>query len=468
MSENKLFDVTIIGAGPGGYVAAIRAAQLGLSVALVEKDSRLGGTCLLRGCIPTKVLLHDASLLQKIRRASQYGFNTGDVEVDFSKVQTRKDEIVGKLAKGVDYLIKKNKITRFRGKAVIEGVGRVSIENGETSSELRSKNIILATGSEAKSIPGYDIDGQSIISNVEALELEAIPASIAIVGAGAVGVEFASIYSSFGSKVTLLEAMPNVVPLEDEDISRELARWMKKQGVNVCEGARLEGATEKKGSVEVTFRTAKDVEKRIKVEKLLMATGRAPNTSGIGLEKINIHTDDRKYVKVNEFMETNVKGVYAIGDIVRTPWLAHVASAEGTVAVDRIAGRQAVPLRYNQIPGCTYCEPQLASVGLTEKEATAAGHKVKASKYPFSALGKAMIEDSTEGFIKIVADEQYGEILGIHMIGNGVTELISEGVAAIGLEATVDDLIHTVHPHPTLSEALHEAVEGIYGATIHL
>ncbi len=468
MAEQKLFDVAIMGAGPGGYVAAIRAAQLGLSVAIIEKDTRLGGTCLLRGCIPTKVLLHDAGLLQKIRRAAKYGFNTSDADVDFSKIQKRKNDIVAKLTKGVEYLMKKNKVSSFKGTASVDGPGRISVQGGEAAVEVRAKNIIVATGSEPKSLPGYDIDGQFVITNNEALDLEAIPKSMVIVGAGAVGVEFASIYASFGAKVTLLEALPHIVPLEDEDVSKELARWMKKQGIDVFPGARLESAKTVKGGVEVTFRTAKDEEKRVKVQKLLMATGRAPNTSGIGLDKVGVQADERGFVQVNEFMETGARNVYAIGDIVPTPWLAHVASAEGIVAVEHIAGKDPVPLRYNQIPSCTYCEPQVASVGLTEKAAREAGHAVKVGKFPFAALGKAMIEDATEGFVKVVADERYGEVLGVHMVGNGVTELISEGVAAMGLEATAEDLIHTVHPHPTLSEAVHEAVEGVYGVTIHL
>ena len=468
MAEQKLFDVAIIGAGPGGYVAAIRGAQLGMSVAIIEKDTRLGGTCLLRGCIPTKVLLHDAGLLQKIRRASRYGFNTGDVDVDFSKIQKRKNDIVAKLTKGVEYLMKKNKISSFKGAASVDGPGRISVTGGGAGVEVRAKNIIVATGSEPKSLPGYEIDGQFVITNNEALDLDAIPKSMVIVGAGAVGVEFASVYASFGAKVTLLEALPHIVPLEDEDVSKELARWMKKQGIDVFPGARLESAKTVKSGVKVTFRTAKDEEKRVTVEKLLMATGRAPNTSGIGLDKVGAQADERGFVQVNAFMETGARNVYAIGDIVPTPWLAHVASAEGVVAVEHIAGKNPVPLNYNQIPSCTYCEPQVASVGLTEKAAREAGHAVKVGKFPFAALGKAMIEDATEGFVKVVADEKYGEILGIHMVGNGVTELISEGVAAMGLEATAEDLIHIVHPHPTLSEAVHEAVEGIYGVTIHL
>ena len=467
METQELFDVAIIGAGPGGYVAAIRAHQLGLRTAIIEKDARLGGTCLLRGCIPTKVLLHDAALLGKIRRASKHGFKTGEVEVDFSQVQKRKSVIVRKLTKGVEYLMKKNEVTRFKGTAKLAGPGHIVVERDGATAEVRAKHVIVATGSEPRSLPGYDVDGQFVITNNEALDLESIPKSMVIVGAGAVGVEFASIYSSFGTRVTLLEVLPRLVPIEDEDVSTELRRTLKKQGIEVHTEARLESATVRKGALEVVFRTSNGEEKRVQTEKLLMATGRSPNTSGIGLEKLGVVTDDKGYVQVNEYMETNVSGVYAIGDIVPTPWLAHVASHEGVVAVERIAGANPVPIRYGQVPGCTYCEPQVASVGLTEAAARAAGHSVKVGKFPFTALSKAMIEGATDGFVKVVADAQYGEILGVHMIGSGVTELIAEAVASIGLEATAEDLIHTIHAHPTLSEAVHEAMEGVYGVSIH-
>ncbi len=468
MVGQEVFDVAIIGSGPGGYVAAIRAHQLGLRTAIIEKDARMGGTCLLRGCIPTKVLLHDAALLGKIRRASKHGFNTSEVEVDFSKVQKRKSVIVSKLTKGVEFLMKKNDVTTFKGTATLAGPGHIAVEGNGATTEVRAKQVIVATGSEPRPLPGYDVDGRYVITNNEALDLESIPKSMVIVGGGAVGVEFASIYSSFGTKVTLLEVLPHLVPIEDEDVSKELRRTLKKQGIDVHTGARLESATVKKGALEVLFRTGKGEEKRVKAEKLLMATGRAPNTAGLGLEKLGVVTDDKGYVKVNEYMETSVPDVYAIGDIVPTPWLAHVASHEGVVAVERIAGRNPVPIRYDQVPGCTYCEPQVASVGLTEAAARAAGHTVKVGKFPFSAIGKAMIEDATDGFVKVVADEKYGEILGVHMIGNGVTELIAEAVASIGLEATAEDLIHTIHAHPTLSEAVHEAMEGVYGVSIHM
>ena len=468
MKDQGTFDVVIIGAGPGGYVTAIRANQLGLRAAVIEREARLGGTCLLRGCIPTKVLLHDAALLTKIRRAAKYGFNTADVEVDFSKIQKRKDDIIGKLTKGVDYLFKKNKITRLEGVATIAGPGRVTVQSKDSTTEVRTKNIVIATGSEPRSLPGYDIDGQFIITNNEALDLTQIPSSMVIVGAGAVGVEFASIYASLGTKVTLLEVLPNIVPIEDEEVSKELARWMKKQGVDVFTGARLESASTKKDVLEVEFVTAKDVKKRLKVDKLLMATGRQPNTSDVGLENVGVAIDGKGYVTVDDRMRTNVGGVYAIGDIVPTPLLAHVASAEGIIAAEHMAGEKSVPINYNHVPACTYCEPQVASVGLTERAAREAGLSVKVGKFPFSVLGKAMIEDAPEGFVKVVADAKYGEILGVHMIGDHVTEMIAEGVAAMGLEATVADLVHTIHAHPTMSEAVHEAVEGIYGAAIHM
>src|SRR6185369_3826762 len=324
------------------------------------------------------------------------------------------------------------------------------------STEVIAKNIIVATGSEAKSLPGYNFDEKTVLSNVGVLELNQIPKSMLIVGSGAVGVEFASIYNSFGTKVILLEVLPNIVPLEDEEISKELKRVFTKKGIEVHTKAKLESAKPSADGVDVTFQTEKGEVKKYTVEKLLMATGRGPNTA------------NRGFVKVNEYMETNVKGVYAVGDITPSPLLAHVAMQEGIVAVEKIAGKNPHPIKYNQVPGCTYCDPQVASVGLTEAKAREAGYKVKVGKFPFTAIGKAKIEDATDGFVKIVADEQYGEILGVHMIGNTVTEMIPEGVAAMALEGTVEDLVNMIHAHPTLAEATHEAMENVFGAAIHI
>ena len=468
MSEQAPFDVAIIGTGPGGYVAAIRAGQLGLKTAVIEKDTRFGGTCLLRGCIPTKALLRDAHLLQEVKRASQQGlFKTGEIGIDFDKIQERKSDVVGKMANGVDFLLRKNKVTSFRGYGTIVSPSQIAVTGDGVNTEVHARNIIVATGSEAKSLPGYNIDEKSILSNIGALDLKQIPKSMLIVGAGAVGVEFASIYNGFGSKVTLLEVLPNIVPLEDGEISKELKRVFTKRGIEVYTKAKLESAKAKDGGVEVTFQTEKGEVKKYTAEKLLMATGRGPNTVDIGLEKIGV-TTDRGFIKVNEYMETNVKGVYAIGDVTPSPLLAHVASQEGIVAVEKIAGKHPAPINYNHVPSCTYCEPQVASVGLNEAKAGEAGYTVKVGKFPFTAIGKARIEDAMDGFVKVVADQKYGEILGVHMIGGTVTEMIAEAVAAIALEGTVDDLINTIHAHPTLAEATHEAMENVFGAAIHI
>ncbi len=468
MKEQGPFDVAIIGSGPGGYVAAIRAGQLGLKTAIIEKDSRLGGTCLLRGCIPTKALLRDAHLYQEIKKAAQQGlFKTGEIEADFGKIQARKSDIVDKNAKGVEFLMRKNKVTVLKGYGTIASPGKIVLKSDGASTEVDAKNIIIATGSEAKSLPGYNIDEKNIISNVGALDLNHIPKSMLIVGSGAVGVEFASIYNSLGAKVTIIEVLPNIVPLEDEEISKELRRVFTRKGIEVHTKARLEGARSKEDGVEVTFRTEKDEVKTYTVEKLLMATGRGPNTANIGLESLGIATD-RGFIKVSEYLETSVKGVYAIGDVTPSPLLAHVASQEGIVAVEKIAGHHPVPINYRQVPGCTYCDPQVASVGLTEAKAAEAGHKVKVGKFPFMAIGKAKIEDATDGFIKIVADENLREILGVHMIGHTVTEMIAEAVSVMALESTVDDVVNMVHAHPTLAEGMHEAMEAVFGAAIHI
>jgi len=468
LKEQSPFDVAIIGSGPGGYVAAIRAGQLGLKTAVIEKDTRYGGTCLLRGCIPTKALLRDAHLFQEIKRASQQGlFKTGDIGIDFGKIQDRKRDVVEKMAKGVEFLFRKNKVTVFKGYGTVVAPNKIVVKGDGASMEVAAKNIVIATGSEARSLRGYDYDEKTILSNVGALDLNHIPKSMLIVGSGAVGVEFASIYNSFGTKVTLIEILPNVVPLEDEEISKELKRVFTKKGIEIYTKAKLESAKATETGVEVVFQTEKGEVKKHTVEKVLMATGRGPNTANIGLDKLGVAME-RGFVKVNEYMQTTVNSVYAIGDITPSPLLAHVAQQEGIVSVEKIAGKHAVPINYNHVPSCTYCDPQVASVGLTEAKAKEAGHTVKVGKFPFTAIGKAKIEDASDGFVKIVADAKYGEILGIHMIGNTVTEMIAEAVAAMALEGTVDDLVNTIHAHPTLAEATHEAMENVFGAAIHI
>jgi dihydrolipoyl dehydrogenase len=468
VKEQTPFDVAIIGSGPGGYVAAIRAGQLGLKTAVIERDTRYGGTCLLRGCIPTKALLRDAHLYQEIKRASQQGlFTTGEIGIDFGKIQARKNDVVDKNAKGVEFLFRKNKVTVFKGSGNIVSPTTIDVKGNGASTQVTARNIIVATGSEARSLPGYNFDEQAVLSNVGILELKQIPKSLLIVGSGAVGVEFASIYASFGTKVTLLEILPNIVPLEDEEVSKELKRVFTKKGIEVFTKARLESAKAKDDGVEVVFQTDKGEVRKHTVDKILLATGRGPNTAGIGLEKIGVATE-RGFVKVNPYMETSVKGVFAIGDLVPSQQLAHVASQEGIVAVEKIAGKHPVPINYGQVPACTYCDPQVASVGLTEAKAAEAGYKVKVGKFPFTAIAKAKIEDASDGFVKIVADARYGEILGVHMIGNTVTEIIAEAVAAMALEGTVADLVNTIHAHPTLAEATHEASENVFGAAIHI
>jgi dihydrolipoamide dehydrogenase len=466
---SELFDVAIIGSGPGGYVAAIRAGQLGLKTVVIERDSRYGGTCLLRGCIPTKALLRDAHLFQEMKRASQQGlFKTGDIGIDFTKIQERKSDVVDKMAKGVEFLFRKNKVSVVKGSGTLINPTKISVKgDGGTTTEVEAKNIIVATGSEAKSLPGYNFDEKNILSNIGVLDLKDIPKSMLIVGSGAVGVEFASIYNSFGTKVTLIEVLPSIVPLEDEEVSKELKRVFTRKGIEIYTRAKLESSQVRDGGVEVTFQTDKGEVKKYTVDKMLMATGRGPNTTNIGLDKLGVVLD-RGFVKVGPYMETSVKGVYAIGDVTPSPLLAHVAQQEGIVAVEKIAGKHPVPIKYNQVPACTYCDPQVASVGLTEAKAREAGQNIKVGKFPFTAIGKAKIEDASEGFVKIVADAEYGEILGVHMIGNTVTEIIAEAVAAMALEGTVADIVNTIHAHPTLTEATHEAAENVFGAAIHI
>ena len=467
MSAQPPFDVAVIGAGPGGYVAAIRAAQLGLKTAVIERDARFGGTCTLRGCIPTKAMLRDAHLLHEVKKAVQQGLlKTGAVDFDFDKIQARKNDIIGKSNKGIDYLFRKNKITVIRGAATLLAPNKIRV-TADATTEVEARNIIVATGSEAKPLPGYSVDEKSIITNVGALDMTAVPQSLVVVGAGAVGVEFASLYNDFGARVTLLEALPQLVPLEDEEVAKELRRVFTKKGIECHTGARLESAEVSGAGVNVTFVTDAGERKTVVAEKLLMATGRAPNTTGIGLETLGIALE-RGYIRVDRYMQTNVKGVYAIGDVVPSPQLAHVAFQEGVVAAEHIAGKNPPAINYLHVPNCTYCDPQIASVGLTEAKAVAAGNKVKVGKFPFMAVAKARIEDATDGFVKIVAREDDGEILGFHMIGSGVTELISEGVAAMGLEGAVGDLTPLIHAHPTLSASVHEALEAVFGAAIHI
>jgi dihydrolipoamide dehydrogenase len=462
----KEFQVVIIGSGPGGYVAAVRAGMLGLKTAIVEKDPVLGGTCLHRGCIPTKALLHTAYLYDEIKLASDHGLKVSGIEVDFPKVHRRKAAIVDKLAKGVQYLMKKRKVEVFTGFGSFVDANTVKVMGAEGDEKIKGQYIIIATGSVPAALPHIKPDHKMILDSDSILKHEVIPKSLAVIGAGAVGVEFASIFRSFGAKVTIIEMLPNIVPLEDEEVSKNLARVFKKKGMDIHTGSEVTKIDKKKAGATLTVKTG-DSETKMEAEKVLLAIGRRPVTEEIGLDKIGIESD-KGYIPINEFMQTAVPNIYAIGDIVRTPLLAHTAHKEGILAVDHLAGKPAHPIDYKKNPNATYCEPEVASVGLTEREARDQGYKVKVSKFPFSAIGKAMILGETDGFVKIVGEETYDEVLGVHVIGPKATELIAEAVVGLNLEMTSAAMAHSIHAHPTLSEAMMEAAEGVYSEAIHI
>jgi dihydrolipoamide dehydrogenase len=468
MNETKTYDLIIIGSGPGGYVAAIRAAQLGMSVLIVEKEPRLGGVCTLWGCIPTKALLHTADLLEEARHGADVGVAAREVRLDLPAAMKHKEKVVRQSSNGVSYLMKKNRVDIAQGFGRLAGTGRVTVtgaDGGETS--YSGKNVMVATGSAPRSLPGMEIDDKTILSSTSILEQAEVPKSLVVIGSGAVGVEFASMYSRFGSKVTVVEVLPRIVPLEDEEISRELAASFKRQGIAVYPDTRVERLTKTDGGVELIARSSGDKTETFRAEKVLMAVGRRPLSDGIGLEALSIATD-RGFIKTDGFMRTNVPGVYAIGDVVPTQALAHVASAEGVVAVEHMAGKETRPLNYDQVPGCTYCSPEIGSIGLTEAKARERGFDVAVGKFPFSAIGKARILNQASGFVKIVAEKKYDEILGVHIVGPSATELIAEAGAALKLEATSEELVRTIHAHPTLSEAIHEASEAVAGHAIHI
>jgi len=468
MNSSKTYDVAIIGSGPGGYVAAIRAAQLGLSVLIVERDARLGGVCTLCGCIPTKALLHTADLLEQARHGAEVGVSARDVRLDLPAAMKHKDKVVRQSANGVSYLMKKNRVDVAQGFGRLTGAGRVSVTGPDGAETIyAAKNVIVATGSGPRSLPGMEIDNQTILSSTSLLELTEVPKSLVVIGSGAVGVEFASMYARFGSKVTVVEILPRIVPLEDEEISRELAASFKRQGIAVYPGTRVERLTKGEAGVELIARSAGDKTETFRAERVLMAVGRRPLSDGIGLEGVGVETD-RGFIKTDGLMRTNVPGVYAIGDVVPTQALAHVASAEGVVAVEHMAGRETQPLNYDQVPACTYCSPEVASIGLTEEKARERGYEVIVGKFPFSANGKARILNEASGFVKIVSEKKYSEVLGVHIVGPTATELIAEAGAALRLEATSEELVRTIHAHPTLSEAIHEASEAAGGHAIHI
>jgi dihydrolipoyl dehydrogenase len=460
------YDLVIIGSGPGGYVAAIRASQWGLKTAVVEKDPFLGGTCLHVGCIPTKVFLHHADLYDYFKRAEEFGFEVKDVKVNWPAMLTRKDKIVKKHALGIAALFKKNKVDSITGWGRIAGPGKVSVEKDGQTTEIETNFTMLATGSEARSLPGVEIGGD-ILTNREILTLKTIPKSLVVVGCGAVGVEFASVFHTFGSEVTLLEVLPRVTPLEDEEISAELDKSFRKRGIRIELEAKVESVKKDAQGVTVSYKDKTGAAKSICAEKVLIAVGRRPLTENIGLEKTAAKVE-RGFIHTNAYLETDEPKLYAIGDIVAgLPQLAHAASMEGIIAVGRMSGKPVQPFDRKRCPNATYCEPQIGSIGLTEKQAREAGFDVKTGKFPFLANSKATILGQHEGFIKVVADNKYGEILGVHAIGPLATEIIAEPVAALGLEATLDDMASTIHAHPTVWEAMGDAFNSVRGLAIN-
>ena len=468
MSSNKTYDLAIIGSGPGGYVAAIRAAQLGMSVLIIERDSRLGGVCTLCGCIPTKALLHTADLLEEARHGSEVGVAAREVRLELPAAMKHKEKVVRQSSNGVAYLMKKNRVDVAWGFGRISGTGRVTVAGKDGSETVYSaKNIVIATGSSVRSLPGIEIDHVAVLSSDSILEVTEVPKSLIVIGSGAVGVEFASMFARFGSKVTIIEILPRIVPLEDEEISRELAASFKRQGIAVYTDTRLERVTKSEGGVEVLARTSGGKTETFRAEKVLMAVGRKPRSEGIGLEGLGVATD-KGYITIDSYMRTNVPGVYAIGDVVPTQLLAHVASAEAVVAVEHMSGAETRPLNYDQVPACTYCAPEVASIGLTEAKARERGFDVAVGKFPYSANAKARILNEASGFVKIVGEKKYDEVLGVHIIGPRATELIAEAGMALKLEATSEELVRTMHAHPTLSEAIHEASEAVAGRSIHI
>lgn len=464
----KEFDLCVIGTGPGGYVAAIRASQLGFKTAVIEKRD-LGGVCLNIGCIPTKALLKTAEVMETMNNAGEYGLKASNISVDFPKVIKRSRNVANKMSKGVQFLMKANKIEVIKGKGVFESAKEVKVldDKDKEVERVKAKYFIIATGARARELPGLEIDGETIIEYEKGMKLEKQPKKLLIIGAGAIGVEFAYFYNSIGTEVTIVEIQKNLVPIEDEEIGKELAKNFKKKGINVLTESSVEKVEKKKGKVVATVKTKKGTE-QIETDVVLSAVGVTGNVEGIGLEKIGVKVEKGSIKVDKSTYKTDVDGVYAIGDIIGAPWLAHKASHEGINCVEMLAGEKPIPINYNNIPGCTYCIPQIASVGYTEKAAKEAGYDIMVGKFPFSASGKASALGHNEGFVKVIFDKKYGEWLGCHMIGPEVTELIAEVVAARDLETTGNEIIHAVHPHPTLSEAVMEAVAEAYNVGVHL
>ncbi|MBG9590421.1 dihydrolipoyl dehydrogenase [Cytobacillus firmus] len=468
------YDLVILGGGTGGYVAAIRASQLGLKTAIVEKG-KLGGTCLHKGCIPSKALLRSAEVFATAKHSEDFGVITSDVSINFGKVQERKNKIVDQLHKGVQHLMKQGKIDVFEGTGRILGPsifspmpGTISVEmnNGDENEMLIPKNVIVATGSRPRTLPGLDIDGQLVMTSDEALALEEVPSSIIIVGGGVIGIEWASMLSDFGADVTVIEYADRIIPTEDKEISKEMQRLMKKKGVKIVTGAKVLPETLQKGEGVTVSAEVKGSQKEFSAEKLLVSVGRQANTEGIGIENTDIQIE-KGFISANEYFQTKESHIYAIGDVIGGLQLAHVASHEGIVAVEHIAAQNPSPIDYSLVSKCIYSSPEAASVGLTEDEAKEKGHNVKTGKFSFRAIGKALVFGESDGFVKIVADKDSDDILGVHMIGPHVTDMISEAGLARVLDATPWEVAHTIHPHPTLSEAIGEAALAVDGKAIH-
>jgi len=460
------YDLIVIGSGPGGYVAAIRAAQLGLKTAIVEKES-LGGVCLNWGCIPTKALLKSAQVFEYLNHASDYGIEVGTPKVDFTKVISRSRGVADGMSKGIQFLMKKNKIDVLNGTGKIKkgGITEVIDATGKKT-EYKAKHTILATGARSRELPNIKQDGKVVIGYREAMTLPTQPKSLLVMGSGAIGMEFAYFYNTIGTKVTVVEFMDKILPREDADVSKEMEKIMKKKGIQIKTATSIEKVEVKNGKALVSLKTKTGTES-VEVDVVLSAVGIATNIEGLGLEEVGIKTD-KGLVTVDDYYQTNVPGVYAIGDIVKGPALAHMASAEGITCVEKIAGHKPEPIDYGNIPSCTYCWPEVASVGLTEEEAKAKGYELKIGKFPFSASGKASASGAKDGFVKVIFDAKYGEWLGAHMVGANVTEMIAEVVVARKLETTGHEIIKSVHPHPTMSEAIMEAAAAAFGEVIHL
>src|ERR1051326_568917 len=459
------FDLAIVGGGPGGYVAAIRASQLGLKTVVIERD-KLGGVCLNWGCIPTKALLRNAEIYNEFKNAGEWGISCKDLKFDFTKIIRRSRDVANRNSKGVEYLFKKNKVEQISGFGKLVGKGKIEVsKDGKPVDTVEAKHIIIATGARARAIPGVTFDGKQVISSTEAMVLPQVPASMVVIGAGAIGVEFAYFYNSFGTKVTIVEMMPNILPVEDKEISKLLESSFKKSGIEIYTGAKVESVkTSKEASVTVTTNEGR---KELKAEVALVAIGIQGNVENIGLEALGVKME-KGWIQADEFSRTNVEGIFAIGDVAGPPWLAHRAEREGIVCVEAIAGKNPKPVDYENVPGCTYCRPQVASLGMTEERALAAGHQIRVGRFPFSASGKARAIGETEGLVKLIFDAKYGELLGAHILGSEATEMIAELGVAKTLETVASGIYDTIHAHPTLSEAIMEAAEDAYGHAIHI